>query len=224
MCVDAVVRRFDEEMRAPGWVYAVSFFLGVVGALGQVVLSFYAFWLVWRVLLPDLPGPPDRDDRIAPGARDEISEAILERAWSDEVRAFTGAFGSDHLDASVLLIPIVGFLPGDDERVIATLDAVERQLGDDALVQRWTGAGDEGAFVICSYWLAAGWALAGQVERAKSIFEKVTGYANDLGLLSEEVHKRDGTLLGNFPQALSHIGLVNAAWTISQAEASEHGQ
>jgi GH15 family glucan-1,4-alpha-glucosidase len=157
-------------------------------------------------------------------ARDEVREAILERGWSDEVKAFTGAFGSDHLDASVLLMPIVGFLPGNDERVVATLDAVERQLCDDALVQRWTDAGDEGAFVICSYWLAAGWALAGQVERAKRIFEKVTGYANDLGLLSEEVHQRDGTLLGNFPQALSHIGLVNAAWTISQAEASEDSQ
>jgi GH15 family glucan-1,4-alpha-glucosidase len=157
-------------------------------------------------------------------ARDEVRGAILERGWSDEVKAFTGAFGSDHLDASVLLMPIVGFLAGDDERVIATLDAVERELCDDALVQRWTGAGDEGAFVICSYWLAAGWALAGQVDRAKAIFEKVTGCANDLGLLSEEVHKRDGRLIGNFPQALSHIGLVNAAWTISQAEASRDGQ
>jgi GH15 family glucan-1,4-alpha-glucosidase len=157
-------------------------------------------------------------------AREEVRAAILERGWSEEVKAFTGALGSDHLDASVLLMPIVGFLPGDDERVVPTLDAVERELCDDALVQRWAGAGDEGAFVICSYWLAAGWALAGQVERAKHIFEKVNGYANDLDLLSEEIDRRDGRLLGNFPQALSHIGLINAAWTISQAEASEGDQ
>ncbi len=155
-------------------------------------------------------------------ARDEIRAAILDRGWNEEVGSFTGAFDSDHLDAGVLLLPIVGFLPGDDERVVATLDAVERDLSDDALVQRWTGSGDEGAFVICSYWLAAGRAKAGQVDRAKHIFETVTGYANDLGLLSEEVALSDKALLGNFPQALSHIGLINAAWAITQAEKEQH--
>ncbi len=158
-------------------------------------------------------------------AREEIRTAILDRGWNEQVQAFTGAFDSDHLDAGVLLLPIVGFLPGDDERVVATLDAIERDLTQDALVQRWTGSGDEGAFVICSYWLAAGRAMAGQVERAKQIFETVTGYANDVGLLSEEVDLRDKTLIGNFPQALSHIGLVNAAWAIAQAEHSgQQGQ
>jgi GH15 family glucan-1,4-alpha-glucosidase len=90
-------------------------------------------------------------------------------------------------------------------------------------VQRWTGSGDEGAFIICSYWLAAGRAMAGQVDLAKQIFETVTGYANDVGLLSEEIDLRDGTLIGNFPQALSHIGLINAAWAIAQAETSTAG-
>jgi GH15 family glucan-1,4-alpha-glucosidase len=151
-------------------------------------------------------------------AREEIRTAILDRGWNEHVKAFTGAFDSDHLDAGVLLLPIVGFLPGDDERVVATLDAIERGLSRDALAQRWTGSGDEGAFVICSYWLAAGRAMAGQVERAKQIFETVTDYANDVGLLSEEIDLRDGALIGNFPQALSHIGLVNAAWAIAQAE------
>jgi GH15 family glucan-1,4-alpha-glucosidase len=118
----------------------------------------------------------------------------------------------------VLLMPSVGFLPGGDERVVATLDAVERDLSTSGLVQRWTGSGDEGAFIICSYWLAAGRAMAGQVDRAKEIFETVTGYANDVGLLSEEIDLRDKALIGNFPQALSHIGMINAAWAISQAE------
>lgn len=159
----------------------------------------------------------DRWERV----REEIREAILERGWNESVRAFTGAFGSDHLDAGVLLLPIVGFLPGDDERVVATLDAIERDLSKDALVQRWTGSGDEGTFLICSYWLAAGRAMAGQVERAKQIFETATGHANDVGLLSEEIDLRDKALIGNFPQALSHIGLINAAWAIAQAESSK---
>jgi GH15 family glucan-1,4-alpha-glucosidase len=150
--------------------------------------------------------------------REQVRAAILDRGWNESVQAFTGAFGSDHLDAGVLLLPIVGFLPGDDERVVATLDAIERELSTDALVQRWTGSGNEGAFIICSYWLVAARALAGQVDRAKQIFETATGYANDVGLLSEEIDLRDRTLIGNFPQALSHIGLVNAAWAIAQAE------
>ncbi len=151
-------------------------------------------------------------------AREEIRTAILDRGWNEKIQAFTGAFDSDHLDAGVLLLPIVGFLPGDDARVVATLDAIERDLTQDALVQRWTGSGDEGAFAICSYWLAEARAMAGHVERAKQIFETVTGYANDVGLLSEEIDLRDRTLIGNFPQALSHIGLVNAAWAIARAE------
>ncbi len=151
-------------------------------------------------------------------ARAQVRKAILDRGWHEEVRAFTGAFGSHHLDAGVLLLPLMGFLPGDDERVVATLDAIEQELSSDDLVQRWTGSGDEGAFIICSYWLAEARALAGQVDRARQIFETVTGYANDVGLLSEEVDLRSRTLLGNFPQALSHIGLINAAWAIAQAD------
>ncbi len=151
-------------------------------------------------------------------ARDEVRAAILEHGWNESARAFTGAFGSDHLDAGVLLLPMVGFLPPDDERVLATLDAIEHDLSTGGLVQRWTGSGDEGAFVICSYWLAAARAMAGQVDRAKEIFDSVSAYANDLGLLSEEVDLRDGALLGNCPQALSHIGVINAAAAIAEAK------
>lgn len=153
-------------------------------------------------------------------ARDEVRAAILDRAWDEDAKAFTGAFGSSHLDAGVLLMPIVGFLDGDDERFVSTVDAIEAELSVDGLVQRWTGSGDEGAFLICSYWLATARAMGGQLQRAKEIFESVTRHANDVGLLSEEVDLRDGALIGNFPQGLSHVGLINAAWAIGQEEAA----
>ncbi|MFC3499668.1 glycoside hydrolase family 15 protein [Micromonospora krabiensis] len=151
-------------------------------------------------------------------AMEQIREAILDEGWSPSRQAFTGAFGSDHLDAGALVMPIIGFLPGHDDRVRATVDTIRRELGRDDLVQRWTGAGEEGAFIICSYWLAQSLAMTGQIDEAKQIFESVTARANDLGLLSEEVDRRDGSLIGNFPQALSHIGLINAAWAIGQSE------
>lgn len=150
----------------------------------------------------------------------EVRAAILEEGWNSSSRAFTGAFGSDHLDAGVLVMPILGFLPADDDKILGTVDAIERDLVQDGLVQRWTRAGDEGAFIICSYWLVQALALAGRVDRARQVFETVTGRANDLGLLAEEIDRRDGRLIGNFPQALSHIGLINAAWTIGQVEAA----
>ncbi len=156
-------------------------------------------------------------------AMEQIRAEILTTGWSPSVGAFTGAFGSDHLDAGVLIMPIVGFLPGDDDRVVATVDAIERDLARESLVQRWTGSGDEGAFAICSYWLVEALVLAGRTDRARQIFDLVTARANDLGLLSEEIDRRDGSLIGNFPQALSHIGLINAAWAIAQGEAADNG-
>ncbi|MDP9378205.1 MAG: glycoside hydrolase family 15 protein, partial [Actinomycetota bacterium] len=94
-------------------------------------------------------------------------------------------------------------------------------LSHNGLVQRWTESGEEGAFVICSYWLVSCRALAGQLDRAVELFEAITAHANDVGLLSEEIDIRDGTLLGNFPQGFSHIGLVDAAWAIAQAQANQ---
>ncbi|MFF5182146.1 glycoside hydrolase family 15 protein [Micromonospora sp. NPDC000316] len=153
-------------------------------------------------------------------AREEVRAAILTEGWNAEARAFTGAFGSDHLDAGVLVMSPLGFLPADDGRVIATVDAIRRELDarHDGLLQRWTGSGLEGTFIVCSYVLVQALALAGQVDEAKRIFERITARANDVGLLSEEVDHRDGTLIGNFPQALSHIGLINAAWVIDQVQ------
>jgi GH15 family glucan-1,4-alpha-glucosidase len=165
-------------------------------------------------------------DRVAgwEAAREEIATAILHEGWSDTAGAFTQSFGSDDLDASNLMIPIVGFLPADDERVLATIDATERRLTDDrGLVFRYTAAdgldGEEGTFLLCTFWLAQALALSDQPGRAREVFDRAAAFVNDVGLLAEEVEPHSGDSLGNFPQAFSHIGLINAAWAISQAEA-----
>jgi alpha,alpha-trehalase len=164
------------------------------------------------------------EDRVQDWSRtrEEIREAILDRGWSEKAGAFAQSFGSDELDASNLMMPIVGFLPADDPRMLATLDAIAERLTDDhGLVYRYRATdglkGSEGTFVLCTFWLAHAQALAGQTDRATETFERVVAYANDVGLLSEEVDENSRELLGNFPQALSHIGLINAAWAISQA-------
>ncbi|MEP6598989.1 MAG: glycoside hydrolase family 15 protein [Actinomycetota bacterium] len=167
-------------------------------------------------------------DRVADwtAARDEIHHAVLHEGWNDELGTFTQYFGGRGLDAANLMISIVGFLPPDDERILATIDVVERELTDDrGLVFRYHAdegvdglAGDEGTFLLCTFWLAHALALSGQVERARTVFERAIAFVNDVGLLAEEVDATTGELLGNFPQAFSHIGLVNAAWAITEAE------
>ena len=156
-------------------------------------------------------------------SRDEIKNAILEQGWSDRARAFTQSLGSDELDASNLTIPIVGFLPPDDPRVLSTIDAIAVRLTDEhGLVYRYRAhdglEGEEGTFLLCTFWLAQAQAMAGRVAQAKETFSRAVRFANDLGLLAEEVDARTRELLGNFPQAFSHIGLVNAAWAIKDAE------
>jgi GH15 family glucan-1,4-alpha-glucosidase len=158
--------------------------------------------------------------------RDEIRAAIDREGWSDEAGSFTQSFGSTDLDAANLMMPIVGFLPADDPRMLATINAIDERLTDDrGLVYRYHAeaggdglAGSEGTFLLCTFWLAEALALAGQPDRARAVFELAAAYVNDVGLLAEEVDPASGELIGNFPQAFSHIGLVNAAWAISQAE------
>ena len=152
-------------------------------------------------------------------ARDAVRAAVLERGWSEESGAYTGAFDSDQLDASVLLLPLVGFLPATDVRMRSTIDAVEQRLTSNGLVHRWDG--DPSGFLICSYWLVECLALAGEHERAEAWFHTTTGRANDLGLLSEVVDGATGELLGNYPQAFSHVGLINAAWRLGQPTSSD---
>ncbi len=152
----------------------------------------------------------------------DIRDAILEHGWSDEIGSFTQAFGVPALDASSLVIPIVGFLPFDDERVLATVETIQRELVDSlGLVHRYRAddglAGDEGSFLLCTFWLVEALAGAGRVDEAHSVFQTAIAYQNDVGLLAEEV-ATTGELVGNYPQAFSHVGLVNGAWAIAQAE------
>jgi GH15 family glucan-1,4-alpha-glucosidase len=158
--------------------------------------------------------------------RDEVHAEVCERGFDRERGTFTQYYGSQELDASVLNIPIVGFLPGTDERVGGTIDAVWRELGRDGFVSRYSTAhtddglpGDEGQFLACSFWLVTALALAGRVDEARTLFERLAGLANDLGLLAEEYDVARGRQLGNFPQAFSHLALIAAARAIATTEA-----
>jgi alpha,alpha-trehalase len=155
--------------------------------------------------------------------QNQIREGILTTGWSDRAGAFTQSFGSDELDASNLMLPLVGFLPADEPRVLATIEATEERLTDErGLVYRYRSndglGGEEGTFLLCTFWLAQALARAGQTARARTVFERAAVFVNDVDLLAEEVDPVSGELLGNFPQAFSHIGLVNAAWAISETE------
>ena len=163
-------------------------------------------------------------------AREEIHQEVCEQGYDSERGTFTQYYGSKELDASVLNIPLVGFLPGTDERVTGTIDAIARELGRDGFVSRYSTAdtddgltGDEGQFLACSFWLVSALALNGRVEQARALFERLLGLTNDLGLLSEEYDVKRQRQVGNFPQAFSHLTLIGAATAISAAEAAAHG-
>jgi GH15 family glucan-1,4-alpha-glucosidase len=162
--------------------------------------------------------------------RDEIHQEVCEQGYDPERRTFTQYYGSKELDASVLNIPLVGFLPGTDERVTGTIDSISRELGRDGFVSRYSTAdtddglsGDEGQFLACSFWLVSALALNGRVEEARALFERLLGLTNDLGLLAEEYDVKRQRQVGNFPQAFSHLTLIGAATAISAAEAAGHG-
>jgi GH15 family glucan-1,4-alpha-glucosidase len=158
-------------------------------------------------------GAEDRADDWS-RARDDIRAAVLDRGWSEKRGAYAGALDSDELDASVLAFPLVGFLDAADERMWATIELIERELGDTGQVRRW--ADDRHGFVICSFWLVECLALGGEAERAQRWFARAAGAANDLGLMAEEFDPDRGELLGNFPQAFSHVGLINAAHRLTE--------
>ena len=176
----------------------------------------------------------DRAIRLAPllevddvarwtAERDEIRATVLREGWDQAAGTFTQSFGTKDLDASLLMLPIVGFLPAGDPRMLATIEAIDDRLTDSrGLVYRYVAddglAGDEGTFLLCTFWLAQALARAGRIDQARQVFERAAGYANDVGLLAEEIDPRTGEMLGNFPQAFSHIGLVNAAWAIAEAQ------
>ena len=164
-----------------------------------------------------LAGPVDRWR----ARRDEIHEQVCREGYDSQRRTFTQSYGSQELDASVLLIPAVGFLPPDDERVVGTVEAVQRWLTRDGFVDRYTTddaagsvdglAGVEGSFLPCSFWLVDALEGIGRREEARALFARLVALSNDLGLISEEYDPNGKRLLGNFPQAFTHLALVNTA-------------
>ena len=157
--------------------------------------------------------------------RDEIHAEVMERAWNDAKQAFTQSYGSDELDASVLLMPLVGFLDADDPRFVSTVEAIRRDLTIDGLVLRYRPHGDgavdglpggEGVFLPCSFWLAEVLYLQGRTDEARELFERLLDLRNDVGLLAEEYDPVARRQLGNFPQAFTHLALVATALLLGE--------
>ena len=216
-CADAAAARWREKDQ------------GIWEVRGEPRHFLYSKVMCWVALdraiaLVDLLGATDRVEGWK-SARDEIWETVVRDGWSEQAQSFTQYFGGTDLDASNLMMAIVGFLPADDPRMVATIDAIAQRLTDErGLVYRYHTSGgvdgldgDEGTFLLCTFWLAQALAMSGQLDRANEVFERAVAYVNDVGLLAEEVDGASGELLGNFPQAFSHIGLVNAAWALAEA-------
>jgi GH15 family glucan-1,4-alpha-glucosidase len=153
--------------------------------------------------------------------RERIHEDVCDRAWNEGIAAFTQSYGSDALDASVLTIPLVGFLPADDPRMVSTVRAIEKNLLRGGFVRRYSTElgldglpGDESPFLACSFWLADNYALQGRMAEAEELFERLLSIRNHLGLLAEEYDPIDGRQLGNFPQGFSHLALIYTAGII----------
>ena len=161
--------------------------------------------------------------------RDQIHAEVCAQGYDAKKKAFTQFYGSEQLDASLLMMPLVGFLPPRDERVVNTVEAIQRELMEDGLILRYRHEknnvdglpGSEGVFLPCSFWLVDCLHLIGRPEEGKEIFERLLGLRNDLGLLSEEYDPRAQRQLGNFPQAFSHVALVNTARILSGNSKSE---
>lgn len=158
--------------------------------------------------------------------RDQIHAQVCERGYNAKKKAFTQVYGSDALDASLLMMPLTGFLPVADERVRGTIEAIEHELMQDGFVLRYQPEecgidglpGDEGVFLPCSFWLADCWRLLGRKKEARELFERLLDVRNDLGLLAEEYDPRVGRQLGNFPQAFSHVALISCARILSDED------
>ena len=157
--------------------------------------------------------------------REEIRSEILHEGYNSEIGAFTQSFGSSVLDATALVIPRIGFLPPTDSRVQSTVAAIRKRLSRNGLVYRYRTrdglAGGEGTFTLCTFWLVDALALGGHLDEARELFERTVGYANDLGLLAEEIDPDKREQLGNFPQGFSHLALIGAA--VNLAKAAAHG-
>ena len=153
------------------------------------------------------------------------STATCERGYSERSGAFVQSYGSEGLDAALLLIPILGFLPATDPRVLGTVEAIQRELTVDGLVQRYLMhegldglPPGEGVFLACSFWLADNFCLQGRRREAHELFERLLGLSNDVGLLAEQYDPAARRFLGNFPQAFSHVALVNTAFNLGEEQ------
>lgn len=167
-----------------------------------------------------LEGPVDRWRDL----RDEVHAEVCDRGFDEDLGSFVQAYDVPRLDASLLMIPLVGFLPASDPRVVGTVEAIQRDLTRDGLVMRYSDAdtegvdglpSGEGAFLLCTFWLVDNLAMAGRTDEAHALFEHLLTLRNDVGLMSEQWDNVGGRMLGNFPQAFSHVGLVNSAWNLS---------
>jgi GH15 family glucan-1,4-alpha-glucosidase len=155
--------------------------------------------------------------------RDRIYNAIMTEGWNEQIGAFTQYLGAEASDAAVLMMPLMLFISPRDPRMISTMERIRRELAADSLVRRYDIGkaahdglpGSEGFFTVCSFWLVEAMARAGYVEDAQLLFEKLLTYANSLGLYSEEISSK-GELLGNYPQALTHLGLISAAFNLNR--------
>jgi GH15 family glucan-1,4-alpha-glucosidase len=172
-------------------------------------------------------GRPDLSERWLVAAERE-RDVILDRGYSERLGYFTQALDGEHPDASLLLLPIVGLLPATDPRMVSTVEAYERRLVRNGLMLRYAHADDlgipESAFSICTFWWAELLALQGRVEEAEVVFERMMSHANPLALFSEDIDPATGTLIGNFPQAYTHVGLIHAATTIGQMREARDGR
>jgi GH15 family glucan-1,4-alpha-glucosidase len=156
--------------------------------------------------------------------RDRIHADVLAHGFDEKRNSFVQAYGSDVLDAALLLIPLVGFLPADDPRVVGTVEAVQRELVKDGFVMRYIPDADaadglppgEGAFLACSFWYVDNLVLQGRRDEAREFFERLLAFRNDVGLLAEEYDPHARRQLGNFPQAFSHVALVSTAYNLAQ--------
>jgi GH15 family glucan-1,4-alpha-glucosidase len=175
----------------------------------------------------DLPAPVEDWKKLLTTMHAEI----LDKGYNERRGAFTQYYGGDELDASLLMIPLVGFLPATDPRMVSTVEAIQRELTEDGFVLRYNAAesqqvdglqGHEGAFLACSFWMADCLHLMGRHDEAVELFERLIALRNDLGLLSEEYDARLGRQVGNFPQAFSHVSLVNTAYRLSGQSVEDH--
>ncbi len=196
----------------------------------QFVYSKVMAWValdraIQSVEAPEMKNPPVYPIAQWNGTRREIHEEVCRKGFDEKLNTFVVHYGSKKVDASLLLLPLVGFLPGNDPRILGTIRAVEKDLTTGGLLKRnrpSVTAVRQGAFLACSFWLVQALAAAGRKRDAGKLFERLIGIQNDVGLLSEEYDTRRHELTGNFPQALSHIALVNAAFALNPKPHHQH--